>query len=149
MKNRVFELVGFIYVCFAIITAYNAVASPEKINKKINREAKMESHPEVLRDPEPLDNPDTPEINRSKYKVVVWVTDFCIPCRAYKLTQIPALKKLGYKVVVKDIEESDDIEVAPTVVLYFNGLKLKQKTNWSVLNIEEYVKNRAKLKGKQ
>jgi thiol-disulfide isomerase/thioredoxin len=149
MKRRVFELIGFVYVSFAIITAYSAVASTEKAPAKSHSEAEVVSPAKLLRDREPLDNPDTPKIDRSKYKVIVWTTDYCIPCRTYKLTQVPILEKLGYEVVIKDIEESDDIEVAPTVTLYFGKLKLDQKTNWPAIKIEEYVRNRSKLKGQQ
>lgn len=147
MKRRIFELIGFAYVSFAIITAYSAVASVEKAPAKSHSRAEAEASTQLLRDREPLDYPDTPEIDRSKYKVIVWTTDHCVPCRTYKITQIPILEKLGYEVVIKDIEESDDIEVAPTITLYFGKLKLKQNTNWPALKIEEYVRNRSKLKG--
>lgn len=167
--KRALEIVSFLYVSAALLVATKAVASLETTFKRDpNTRSDMESTRSAVPNHQRLDqlnkdgigpyDPDNlppapaPENPKSNYIVTVWTASWCGPCKAYKAKEVPALQKLGYTVIIKDIDKDKPpkglkITSVPTVVLRYKSTLLKVKTYWKAKDINKYVDNLMSLKG--
>lgn len=152
--KRAFTIIGFLYVSFAILTAYAALdrlkASPEE---HILYGADAREVQPTPRDWQPMDYVDTPTYANVKgeYRVEVWVRTGppCHWCIKWKRKELPKLKKAQVAVKIRDgsLEEPPkDLKTYPTIKVYrrskcirtFNGYTKAEK-------ILEEVKTRVVL----
>jgi hypothetical protein len=156
MKSKIFQLLGVLYVTFAILLAHSALVTPQKAIEDCSQHAsEVAPSTGALFDHQRLDNsdketPKTPEIDRSEYKVVVWSARWCASCRVYKAVEVPKLLKKGYQVEIKSFDSDkppEAIRFVPTVQLYHGDTLLDTRIYWSYAEVEKYVINRMSLKG--
>lgn len=153
--KRAFQITSFCYVAFALLLATHTLGSLETTSSRNTDQGRVvEPSRPALCDHQRLDNSgETPEDikeRRGDYTIEVWVTSWCGPCRRYKILEVPALLKAGFKVEVLDYDSNEppeDVKEVPTVKVYYKGTLLRQKTYWKADDIIEYVDNRLSLKG--
>jgi thiol-disulfide isomerase/thioredoxin len=152
MKKTLLKTAGALYVIFAIVIAHEALVAPETAAERgVDNQAKVGAPETLLRDNQRLDYTDTktPQGEKQKYKVVVWTAGWCGPCQSYKALEVPLLEKMGYTVIVKDIEREvrpKDVLMVPTVRLYYKGDFIRQQTYWRAHDLDRYVEGRMSLK---
>lgn len=156
MKNKIFQFLSVLYVTFALLLAHSALATSQTtVEKSVVRSSKVESPERTLCNHQRLDNsdkktPETPEIDRSEFKVVVWSAKWCASCRVYKAVEVPKLLKKGYQVEIKSFdgdEPPEAIRFVPTIQLYHGDTLLDTRIYWTYAELEKFVINRMSLKG--
>jgi thiol-disulfide isomerase/thioredoxin len=161
MKNKLFQFAGAIYVSFSIFAAHSALVTPEEaFAHRIDHQAEVVTPVGTLLDSQRLDDadadsyfnvtaPTAPKVDRSSYTVVVWSSSWCGACKEYKKTEVPALRKLGYRVVIKDYQTDKppkEVKSLPTIELDYKGKAVKFEINWKAKDIDKFVAGRLILK---
>lgn len=129
---RHLKIATAVYIVFAILIAHIALARPA-----------------VLFFQTVVEQTTAPDLDKSNYTVEVWSSKRCVPCRTYTLTEIPVLKRLGYAVVIRDVDKEgwpEGVKQIPTIRLHYKGQLLTEQRYWRALDIDQYVKQRASLK---
>jgi hypothetical protein len=135
---RTLKAATFVYIVFAILVAHAALARPV-IDIKF-------PFLQVVIDDE---RPATPDLDKSSYTVEVWSSKRCMPCKTYKLVEVPLLRRLGYTVVMRDVDKEgwpDSVKSVPTTRLHHKGKLLTEEKYWRALAIDRYIRQRASLK---
>ncbi len=152
MKKTLIQLAGALYVSFALVAAYTAVAPFETPSaNRVNNETTVTAPARPLCDRERLDftDSDTADTVKARYEIRVWSADWCSACRTYKKRELPALLKAGYKVKVLDYETNEpppEVKMLPTIQLVFNGRVLRTEVYWKARDIDKYVEGLLTLK---
>lgn len=152
MKKKLIQLAGALYVCFALLAAYTAVAPFEaSVADSRNQSPTVATPSRPLLDRERLDYSDTTTAKSAKgqYEIRVWSSSWCGACKTWKAKELPALLKAGYKVKVLDYQTDDpppEVKLLPTIQLVFKGKVLKTEVNWKAKDIDRYVEGLLKLK---
>lgn len=150
--KRFLQVASTLYVAFAILAAYTAVAPTEKATaNSSDQQATMVTLAQSVRDYQRLDFTDTATARsvKSKYEIRVWSSNWCGACKTYKRREVPALLKAGYKVKVLDYDTEnppEEIRMLPTIQLVFNGRVLKTEVYWRAKDIDKYVEGLLMLK---
>lgn len=150
--KRCFQIVGAIYVAFAILTAHLAlVAAKATAESSANQQTTVGTPTQAVWNNQRLDhsNQETPEIDRKQFVVEIWSARWCGPCRRWKATELPSLLKLGYQVKIRDIDKEtppEEVLKVPTVRLYYKGKLLRQTVYWRAKDLDNFVKDMLSLK---
>ena len=160
-RNTLFQIAGVLYVCFALVTAHTALAPIEaSASPSAYAQADMEAPDGVVLDHQRLHESDSyfnvnttvkPRTTKDAYTVVVWSGKACSACVKYKDAEVPALRKLGYRVVIKDYfkdadERPKEVKMLPTIELMYKGKPIKYEIYWKAKDIDKFIAERLSLK---
>jgi len=152
MNRKLFNLMGALYVAFALITAHVALAPPETtLTQRADNPPTVGTLGQAVWDNSRLDFSDstTARSVKSKYEIKVWTSSWCSACRTYKAKEVPALLKFGYTVKVLDYQTDNpppEVKMLPTVQLVFGSKVLKTEVYWKAKDLDKYVESLLKLK---
>lgn len=127
MKRNILTTLGFVYVTYAILTAYTALASIEaSYTESPPTWAEPKGLAQVDGHYQPMDFIDTPTYANVKgeYRIEVWVGRRCHWCDKFKKRELPKLEKSGVRVEIKETwkipksERPKDLRVVPTIKVY-------------------------------
>lgn len=150
--NRFLQITSICYVVIALLVATHSMATLKKTYQRdASKRSVVEPTRSTLCNNQRLDNDvETPEDRRANYTVEIWTASWCGPCRRYKLTEVPALVKAGFKVIVRDYDKDNppkEVKKVPSVRVYYKSTFLRQKTYWQAKDVIKYVDTHLSLKG--
>lgn len=159
MKRQLLQLAGVLYVAFALVIAHSAlVTTKASSSASFNNQSNVAAPERVVLHPERLYQSDSyfnievevkPKTTKDAYTVVVWTGKFCSACAKYKKHEVPALRKLGYRVVFKDYFKDKvpkEVKMLPTIQLNYKGKPIEYKVYWKAKDIDEFIEGRLTLK---
>lgn len=164
MKSRLINVIAAIYICFAILAAHSSlVAAQATAAARTDNQTYVATSTGLVRDTQRLSEsyedsyfnvvvPVKPRATKDAYTIVLWTGDACSACAKYKKTELPALRKLGYRVVIKDYfkdkkERPKEVKMLPTIQLNYKGKPIEFKIYWKAEDIDDFIEGRSALKG--
>lgn len=140
MKKRFIHAMATLYICFAILAAHQAVATPkEPVMGHSDQRVQLDTPRNPIQDCQRLDLVDaTPgkhifREGRDVYQIVAYTASWCEPCQRFKRKQLPALLKSGCKVIVMDVDKDhrpEDITKVPTIIVYYKGGEISRHVGY-------------------
>lgn len=154
--KRLLTVLGFLYVSYAILTAYSALARIEATHQTCTYAADVPERGFPLRtsDRSPMDlvDEETFITIRDEYKIVLWVSKDCVPCHKFREHELGKLKKSGTYVQIKDTDEEEpekgqkEVVSVPTIRVYRGKILVKEFVGYtSADDIMKVVKYRTVL----
>lgn len=150
--KRTFTIIGFLYVTYAILTAYAALdrlqANPPEDPALWHDAREVQPTP---RDWQPMDFVDTPTYANVKeeYRIEAWTIPGCHWCDKWKRKELPKLKKAGVIVKIRDAtkeKKPKDVRSFPTFKVYRRTKCIKTYVGYTKSeNLQEQVKVRVVL----
>ena len=156
MKGKLITLLGFIYVTYALATAYAALDRIETTPppSAISGEAQPRGHHEVHQSWRPMDFVDQETFAdvRGRYRIVIWKKSGCYWCDKFEKREVPKLKKSGTPLETKwygeDKPEEGQAKVKyfPTIRIYNGKILVKEFRGYTKADeILKHVKQRVIL----
>lgn len=154
--KRLLTVLGFLYVSYALITAYSALARIEAHASPVicGEDVVKRGYSEDDRPRSPLDlvNEETFVTITDEYKIVLWVSDDCVPCHKFRENELGKLKKAGTYVQVRNADEEEpekgqkEVVSVPTIRVYRGKILVKEFVGYtSATDIMKVVKHRTVL----
>lgn len=152
MKGKTLTLLGFLYVCYAVLTAYAALdrleASypPRTVTGQVHKRGLQQ----VDRDRRPMDlvNEEAFVGIRDEYRIIVWEKEGCHWCEKFSKRELPKLKQAGTRVTIKwhgkdkPEEGQEAVRYFPTIRVYRKNILVKEFVGYTkaedILKVVKY-----------
>jgi len=151
MKWRILSCCGVLYVCFSILTAYEALGRFQAgLDKDRVSRVEYQGVPRADGYSQPLDHFDATTVDVSdEYFIEIWSSTTCEPCERFLERELPRLQKTGLRYKVFNIEmfpQPDGLKVTPTIKIYRGSILVKQFDGMTTLEkILEHIKTKVEL----
>lgn len=156
MKGKLLTILGFIYVTYALATAYAALdriqtSSPQGT---VTQEAQPRGYHEVYQSRGPMDLVDEKTFAdvTDRYRIIIWKKSRCYWCDKFEKREVPKLKKSGTPIETKwygkDEPEEGQAKVKrfPTVRIYSGKILVKEFRGYTKADeILKHIKQRVIL----
>jgi len=164
MKSRLINVFAAIYICFAILAAHSSLVADQAATASCaDHQACVVTSSGVVLDNQRL--PATYEDSywdiiipvkpikptKDDYTIVLWTSEYCSACVKYKKNELPALRELGYRVIIKDYHEDveerpEEVNTLPTLQLNYKGKPVKFEVYWKARDIDDFITGSIKWK---
>lgn len=151
LRNKIITTLGFLYVAYAILTAYSALGRFEETHTPNTFAGQVQPRDlkQVSGNHQPMDlvDEETFVSVRGQYRVIIWHTDSCIWCERFEKYELPKLEKEGTAIEIKGPTDKPEkgqkkVKIYPTIRVYRGKILIKEFEGYTdadkILNAMRY-----------